>query len=67
MLKKIFIIILISSFFLPLNIYAEESLLSNAKSGMLIEATTGQILYEKNKDDRVAVASMTKMVAQIII
>ena len=67
MIKKIFIIFIICLFLFPLNIYAEENLLSNAKSGMLIEATTGEILYEKNKDDRVAVASMTKMVAQIII
>lgn len=67
MLKKLFIVFVICLFFFPLNIYAEDNLLSNAKSGMLIEATTGEILYEKNKDDRVAVASMTKMVAQIII
>ena len=67
MIKKLFIIFMIVLFLCPLNIYAEEDLLVNAKSGMLIEATTGEILYEKNKDDRVAVASMTKMVAQIII
>ena len=54
-------------FLFPMNIYAEEDLLKNAKSGLLIEATTGEILYEKNMDEKVAVASMTKMVAQIII
>lgn len=67
MIKKLFIIFLVVLFLFPLNIYAEENLLSNATSGLLIEATTGEILFEKNKDDRVAVASMTKMVAQIII
>ena len=67
MIKKLFIIFLMILFLFPMNIYAEETLLSNAKSGMLIEATTGEILYEKNKDEKVAVASMTKMVAQIII
>ncbi|MBQ7137121.1 MAG: D-alanyl-D-alanine carboxypeptidase [Bacilli bacterium] len=67
MIKKILIIFMILLFLCPINIYAEESLLANAKSGMLIEATTGKILYEKNKDERVSVASMTKMVAQIII
>ena len=44
-----------------------SNLLPNATSGLLIEATTGEILYEKDKDKKVAVASMTKMVAQIII
>ena len=52
---------------LPDCVNAEENLLKNAKSGVLMEATTGEILFEKNKDDRVPVASMTKMVAQIII
>ena len=32
-----------------------------------MDATTGEIIFEKNKDEQVAVASMTKMVAQIII
>lgn len=46
----------------------QDQLLQNATNGLLIEATTGEILYEKgNKDEKVAVASMTKMVAQIII
>ena len=54
-------------FLFPINIYAEEDLLKNAKSGLLMEATTGEILYDKNMDEKVAVASMTKMVAQIII
>ena len=67
MLKKILLIFLLVVFVFPINIYAEDDLLSNARSGMLIEASTGEILYEKNKDDRVSVASMTKMVAQIIV
>lgn len=61
--------ILIMFFFLlmPLHVFAEEELISNAKSGILIEANSGKIIYEKNKDDQLSVASMTKMVAQIII
>lgn len=66
-MKKLLIIIMLIVFLFPMNIYAEEDLLKNAKSGLLIEATTGEILYEKNMDGKVAVASMTKMVAQIII
>lgn len=32
-----------------------------------MEESTGKIIFEKDKDKQVAVASMTKMVAQIII
>ena len=42
-------------------------LIANAKSGMLIEASTGKILFEKNSHEQMAVASMTKMMAQILI
>ena len=45
----------------------DKSLIPNATAGILMDATTGEIIFEKNKDEQVAVASMTKMVAQIII
>ena len=68
-MKKIFIIILIGLIFLGVipKTYAEEDLLKQGKAGILIEANSGEILFEKNKDERVAVASMTKMVGLIII
>ena len=62
-MKKILILLIL---LLPINIWAEE-IIPNAKSGILIEATSGKIIYEKEKDTKVSVASMTKMVAQIII
>lgn len=43
------------------------NLIPNAVSGLLMEESTGTIIFEKDKDKQVAVASMTKMVAQIII
>lgn len=65
-LKGIFTFII--AFFMWNNVLAvENNLLSNAKSGVLIEVNSGEILYEKNIDEKLAVASMTKMVAQIII
>lgn len=75
-MKKFLYFLLIFSFCFPLCVFAEEnidgngttsSLIEHADSGILIEATTGKILFEKEKDKEVAVASMTKMVAQIII
>ena len=49
------------------NINSDTSLIPNATAGILMDATTGEIVFEKNKDEKLAVASMTKMVAQIII
>lgn len=51
----------------PTFVFADEDPTPNAKSSILMEVSTGTILFEKNKDDRVAVASLTKMMAQILI
>lgn len=69
-MKKFIIILCLMLYIIPIKTIAvtnDESLLQNAKSGILIESSTGEILYEKNKDERVSIASLTKMVAQIII
>jgi D-alanyl-D-alanine carboxypeptidase (penicillin-binding protein 5/6) len=42
-------------------------LASKAKSAILIEASTGEILYEKNSHEKLAPASMTKMMSMLII
>jgi len=46
---------------------ASEDIISNAKSGLLMEISTGKIIYEKNVDEKLAIASMTKMMSQILI
>lgn len=71
-MKKIILVLLTCSFinFLPINAMAVENggdLVPNAVSGILMDADTGRIYFEKNKNKEVSVASMTKMVAQIII
>lgn len=43
------------------------SLASNAKSAILIEATTGEILFEKNSHEKLAPASMTKIMSMLVI
>lgn len=69
-MKKIFVFI-ISMFLLLPSINAEEvknnTLAPNAKSAILIEATTGEILYEFNSHEKLAPASMTKMMSLLII
>lgn len=45
----------------------DDGLLSDGKSAILIEASTGKILYEKNSHERYAPASMTKIMSMILI
>ena len=53
---------------IPCITYAEDlNLAENAKSAILIEASTGEILYQKNSNQRLAPASMTKIMSLIII
>lgn len=66
-MKKIITIFLILMMLVPNVVYAEDELAANAKSSVLVEVSTGTVLFEKNKDDQVAVASLTKMMAQILI
>ena len=68
MFKKIFIILMSIALLFPcFSVKAEENLLANAKSGLLVEVSTGNIIYEKNMNERVAVASMTKMMGMILV
>ena len=65
-MKKIFLVF-ICLFFIS-NVKAETiDLASNAKSAILIEAKTGEILYEKNSHEKLHPASMTKMMSMLLI
>ena len=71
-MKKFFLVLLVViSFSFPFSVLAEEAveteLIPGAVSGVLMEANTGKIVFQKGADKEVAVASMTKMVAQILI
>lgn len=72
-MKRISLILLILGIIFPFNVLAEEqqendsTLIPNATSGLLMEYSTGEIIFEKDKDKQVAIASMTKMVAQTLI
>ena len=74
-MKKI-IISLIAVFLLSYslgvyNVQAEENdeldLATNAKSAIMIEASTGEIIFEKNTHDRYAPASMTKLMSMLLV
>ena len=61
-LKKLIIIFL---FIISINVYAEE-LTKTAESAILMEASTGKVLYEHNADTKLAPASMTKMMTLLL-
>ena len=64
-MKKIFILLAI---LLTFNVKASEvNLASHAKSAILIEASTGQVLFEKNSHEKLPPASMTKMMSMLLI
>ena len=54
--------------FIPFIVQAEDlNLAENAKSAILIEASTGEVLYQKDANRRLAPASMTKIMSLILI
>lgn len=46
---------------------AQGDLDVNAKAAILVEASTGKILYEKNSDTAQGIASMTKMMSEYLL
>ncbi|MBQ2873095.1 MAG: D-alanyl-D-alanine carboxypeptidase [Bacilli bacterium] len=65
-MKKICLFFILMLF--PLTVFGEElNLAENAKSAIMIEASTGEILYNKNANERLAPASMTKIMSLILI
>ena len=64
-MKKI-IIFLVSIIIFTNNIKADEIFASSSKSAILIEPSTGEILFEKNANERLKPASMTKMMTLLL-
>ena len=63
-MKKLFFVLIC---FLFMNNVKAEMLAPNAKSAILIEASTGEILYEHNSHEKLDPASMTKMMSLILV
>ncbi len=60
-------VVFISIFLFSLCIVNAEEITPNAKSSILMESSTGKILYEKNSNEKFAPASMTKMMSLLLI
>lgn len=65
-MKKILLIIM-SFFVLNLSVLAEEDFAPSAKSAILVDNLSGKVLYEKNADEILAPASMTKLASMLIV
>ena len=59
-MKKICLFLIL--FLIPFSVFGEElNLAENAGSAIMIEASTGEVLYKKNSNERMAPASMTNI------
>ena len=66
-MKKIFILFFVL-LCIPIYAFADDlNLAPSAGSAILIEASTGEIIYEKNSHEKLAPASMTKMMSMLLI
>lgn len=68
-MKKICLFLLLFIFSVSsISVYAEEiNLAENASSAILIEASTGEIIWKKNENEKRPPASMTKMMSMLLI
>lgn len=67
-MKKVLILLFASFLFIPC-VKAEElnSLAESSKSAILLEPTTGEIIYQKNVHEKLPPASMTKIMSMLLI
>lgn len=69
MIKKIFNIILIlfiTISILPSNIYANEPFEIDGKSALLMDSKSGKVIYEKNSNEKLEPASITKIMVLVL-
>ena len=65
-MKKICLVLFAFLVLIPFA-YAEDSLGLKSESAILMDASSGKILYEKNIDEKLPMASMTKIMSMLII
>lgn len=65
-MKKCFFLLVFFFLIFPFEVLGAE-LIPNSKSGVLIEVNSGKIIFEKDKDLQLSIASLTKIASLIII
>lgn len=70
-MKKLISLLLILNMFLIPQVYALENselnLAKNSTSAIIMESSTGKVLYEKNANEKRPMASMTKIMTMLLI
>jgi D-alanyl-D-alanine carboxypeptidase (penicillin-binding protein 5/6) len=67
-MKKVVIFVISALMLIPGNVKALDAALApKAKSAILIEASTGKVIFENNADEQLAPASMTKIMSMLLI
>ena len=68
-MKRVLCFVLMCLMCIPFNVVKAEELklAENAKSAILLEPTTGEIIFEKNSHEKLHPASMTKMMSMLLI
>lgn len=68
-MKKLYFLLLTLILIIPINVLANDDLklAEKATSAIMIEASTGEILYNKNPHEKLAPASMTKIMSLLLI
>jgi len=67
-LKKVFMFLFSLAFLIPITfVNAEDSLNLESESAILIDYASGKVLYEKNADAKLPMASMTKIMSMLLI
>ncbi len=63
------LIVLTASNFLQINIYAENEsdFCINAKSGILVDYSSGEVLFEQDADNKLQIASMVKLMTIYLV
>lgn len=64
-MKKLMLGLIVFSLFIPFA--RADSLSLDSKSAILIDAYSGKVLYEKNPDEKLPMASMTKIMSMLLI
>ena len=67
-MKKLYCLLIIFCICFSIKVKAEDlNLAENAKSAILLEASTGEVIFEKNSHEKLHPASMTKMMSMLLI
>lgn len=66
-MRKILINIFICFFIMSNTVYANDVVLPETRANVLMEAYTGKVLLEKNPNDKMQIASVTKVMTLLLI